>query len=637
MNTLLLGAAILWGCSSGSADTDGGNEPRDGAMGDHDGGVTEGNFLVRGVVTLASASVGQPSAKSGARIRATIDRDHDGQISASEAWSTTSQAQGSYSLSLSLSGSERVVLEFSDEGAASVFRVVEGAPGVELVQNALLSSLSALSCDRGSCGETSQGILVEHLPTDLRGSARLFNPVTEPDAFPGDFNDAEGNLLISGVFASFDFQRAGAKVTTLESPATVHLRMPRDTWGVIVDVEAGSAATVEVPLYAFDEVKGAWVREGTGHLEDGAGVPIPASALPAIHAGTYDGAVVAVGEVHHFSTWNVDWPVSTHGCLQLCLVDAAGNPAAGATVRLRGISYNGSSTAVTVGADGCACLVGMRSEAPGEDLDQDGISGETQRVSLSASAGGKSYDLGEQPMPLANAACGSAGCASLGTIALTAANEKQVSVCTLEGVVRRGATPVEGATALIWDDSTPSDVFEAYCQNPPPICTPGVSTDANGRFSLTWPILDGPSLAAIFDSDSAGGHLSLWGQRTLRGCPVGTTTITLDMGILSVMLSLQLQGQNIDWMPSLSAWTQPSGYLLVSDSAGAPKWVVNLRAGQPIPAPIVYGAAAAALEQTYPSAGSPAPLASGDALTVWFSGTDPSGVTAYASGTLTVP
>jgi len=152
--------------------------------------------------------------------------------------------------------------------------------------------------------------------------------------------------------------------------------------------DADGAYTLDVPLYWFDEVKGTWVRDDNpGHLEDAQGKVIAPSSLPAIHDGSFAGAIYAVGNVTHFSTWNIDWPISTFGCVSGRVLDENGKPAEGATVTVRGVSYTGTSTPMVLGADGHFCLEAMRSEAPGEDLDGNGKAGEKTTVSIRVVAG----------------------------------------------------------------------------------------------------------------------------------------------------------------------------------------------------------------------------------------------------------
>jgi hypothetical protein len=166
--------------------------------------------------------------------------------------------------------------------------------------------------------------VLEGLPEGFGGSAAVFNPVAQADAFPGGFEERDGAMLISGVFASVALtDDSGDPVTTLAAPATVRMAVPTDTWGIIVDMDPGTDR-IEVPLYSFDEEAGTWDADGSGHLVDGDGALIPESDLAAIRALTYSGTVSAEGEVTHFSYWNVDWPVESHGCVSGVVVDSRG-------------------------------------------------------------------------------------------------------------------------------------------------------------------------------------------------------------------------------------------------------------------------------------------------------------------------
>ena len=179
-------------------------------------------------------------------------------------------------------------------------------------------------------------------PPAVSGSATVFNPVTDPEAFPGDFSDRDGNLLLSGVFAAVELlDGSGDPLRQLDKPATLRMRMPRDSWSIVQDITPGNGQ-IDVPLYSFAEVLGTWIREGQAVLEDGNGRTLAEGEIGDIRSGAYAGVVVARGEVQHFSYWNVDWPVTTHACITGIIIDADGKAVRGATVTTRGVTYTGT-------------------------------------------------------------------------------------------------------------------------------------------------------------------------------------------------------------------------------------------------------------------------------------------------------
>ncbi len=320
----------------------------------------QGSLQIAGKV-LADSGAGGTSALPAAEVRVTIDRNANGVVDAGEAVTATSGADGAYSLQLTVTAGETAVVRFSKSGLAPVFRTLRAAPSTSVPVSATLRALDTLTAQGSTLAAANGSVSLAGLPAGATGSARVFNPVTETDAFPGDFSDSAGNRLVSGVFGTFEMRDgSGQKLEQLAAPATLKMRVPRDTWASIVDITSGNSQ-IDVPLYSFREATGEWIRDGAGHLEDGAGVALLPAALASLLDGSYVGAVYAVGQVSHFSTWNVDWPIASHGCVSGRVVDTAGAPVAGATVTVSGVSYTGTSTPVTVGADGRFCVEVMRS------------------------------------------------------------------------------------------------------------------------------------------------------------------------------------------------------------------------------------------------------------------------------------
>jgi hypothetical protein len=619
------------GGSSGSGGTAGSG----GSGGSGGGGAT--NFEITGLVS-AGNSQAAPSPLSDAKITASIDKNKDGTIGAGEQWNTTSDSNGAYTLAVDVAQGDRLVVAFTDAGKASIVRNVEAAPNGKVQLNATLTELEGLECKDGKCNVKDNALLLRNLPAGVTGSAKIFNPVTQTDAFPGEFKDNTGNLLISGVFATFEMEQNGQPLKTLSSPATVQMRMPRDTWNVIVDITTGNSQ-IDVPLYSFDETKGEWVRDGAGWLEDGNGAKIDPATLPSIKNGTYNGVVVAVGEVTHFSTWNVDWPGDTHGCIKVCVTDSAGAAAAGATVSLAGVTYTGTSTPKTAGADGCVCIEGMRSEAAGEDVDNDGTTGETQKVGLRVAHGGKYYDLGVFDMPAANATCGGTGCTDLGVVQLTSAKELSIALCTVNGTVRDiQGNPVANATVYGFDESVPDDAMEAMCfDGTTYLCMIATSTDATGAYAVTMPVLNGATIMGMIGINTPPEQSTYYGQRGLRGCPTGSIDLTLDQGYRTFTLTVSVNGNTISWTPDNLSQRPMNGYVMVSNSSAGPKWMVVTDEGIDLASPVTYGTIPPNASQTFPATGSPAALASGDEIAVWLQGLDDLGRFIWATGTITVP
>ncbi len=211
-----------------------------------------------------------------------------------------------------------------------------------------------------------QSIMLSNVPIELGivgGSGVAFSPTFNPDAFPGDFSSREEGLesmLISGGFASINLLQEGPDGTLLPisqlldengEPVfiTMRFRIDRADWHVIQDdvhyqdlpgyVERPDR--INAPLYFYDEALGDWVLSDTfGWLEDQFG-PIPPESLPAIQSGAYDYDIYMVGEVSHFTWYNLDYP-GRDACVTGRIIDQDGEPVAGATVTIR--SMEGGTT-----------------------------------------------------------------------------------------------------------------------------------------------------------------------------------------------------------------------------------------------------------------------------------------------------
>jgi len=590
--------------------------------------------VVHGVVLEVGTLGAQPSALAGATVRGTIDRNGNGTIEDGEEVSTTTDSDGKYELQMTAEEGDTLVVGFRGDGVAPLYRTILTGPDGDVMLNATLYGFEDLSCEGARCTIDGSALSIEGLPVDFSGSATVFNPVTDPEAFPGDFSDRDGNLLLSGVFADVELlDGSGAPVQQLDKPAMLRMRMPRETWSIIQDITPGNGQ-IDVPLYSFDEVLGTWVREGQGVLEDGDGRTLGESELGDIRSGAYAGVVVARGEVQHFSYWNVDWPVTSHGAITGIIADSKSKPVKGATVTTRGVTYTGTSTPQTTGRAGRFCVEVMRSEGPGEDVDQDGITGETQRVGLRISAGGKVYDGGEYNTPASQGSCGTAGPVDIGTIKLTPDRELHPVVCTVSGTVRSvDGTPVEGAFVGGWDETVDEDVQLSLCsQLPQQFCQFFATTDADGSFTITAVVLDGLSYYAYDSTADESSTVLRWSQGNTRGCPSQPLDIILSEGFRNINLNAAVSGGVISWMPA----EYGAASLYVSGDTDL-KWLIDAGSSN-IGTPVTYGTVPAGAEQAFPAGGSPpAALSSGDTVEIFVSGTGSDGYPYSGIGTAVVP
>jgi len=120
------------------------------------------------------------------------------------------------------------------------------------------------------------------------GNVQVFMSWIDPTAedlterMIGDLSgiDASGKEVILGTFGMLTVQLQGENFEQLQlkegSPATLYFPVPE---------EIREQAPTEIPLWSYDEELGTWIEEGSATLQDG----------------------FYVGEVGHFSSWNVDW------------------------------------------------------------------------------------------------------------------------------------------------------------------------------------------------------------------------------------------------------------------------------------------------------------------------------------------
>ena len=226
----------------------------------------------------------------------------------------------------------------------------------------------------------------------------------------------------------------------------------------------------------------------------------------------------------------------------------------------RGITYTGTTSPKTTDVAGLFCADVMRSEPAGEDIDGDGVTGETHQVEILVYSGGNYYRFGPYSLPETAATCDSGGCYDVGDLVLSEANRIEVSICTFQGkvvysgVAYRGTCPLSAGDPVpnafvwgydeeAWNDQAATDCFVAGT------CTLYDLSDALGDYSLTAPILTGLDLEAWLAATSADPHEVAYymGAVPVRGCPVGTVTLPVDYWSIWVLTAdMQDAGGDVD-------------------------------------------------------------------------------------------
>lgn len=613
---------LLLACSGGG-----------GGGGDTPGGGTgaeriafSGTAMLLDDATVGSSS--SPEAQSGITVTVSSDIDANGSIDTTEQASGTTDNDGNFSITAPVEVGTRAVVSFEEEGYATQLRAVDvnslnDVTGVDVT----LSKLRTLTETGEGWQDSNNTVSVSNVDI-ASGAARAFNPATESDRFPGEFADDQGNMLISGVFAAFDLRDANGRAVravSASNPATVRMKIPRDTWGVLKDEDTSTADVIDVPMYYFDEDTGEWVQEGYGQLEDGEGNTITAAQLATITAATptFSGSVYAVSEATHFSYWNVDYPVDTHACVSGTITDAEGAAVAGASVSISGITYTGTSSTVITDAEGRFCVDVMRNEASGEDLDGDGVTGETQELSLTVRSGTTLYRLAQFQLTSGQGSC-SDGCMTQ-DFQLTDDNQVEIECCnTSGGIYDSEGAAVAGASVFAIDDTLSGDLLGTLC---PGLFSFLTTSAADGSYSLSSELENGLKIYASH-SETVGDYTYYYiGQRNLTTCTSGDVDITTELLYCagSTPLYVTVNGQQINWAPAVSV-----NWLFVADNLGAGiKWMVYSETG--FTPPVTFGALPSGATEQTAASGS---LAVTDSVTVSsiFNDTG-SGAQCYNSGT----
>ena len=596
-----LGLMPLLGCSDGSGGGNGGD-----------------TVNVTGQLFLSSSGQGVDPA-DGARVTASLDRDGNGSIEASERASGLADEDGRYSLKAPAEAGKTTVVAFEEDGYATLIRTVKVESLADITLDGTLSKMDELLCENGRCRDEAGTVSVSGIDV-ASGYAKVFNPVADADRFPGSFSDNQGNMLVSAVFGAFELKNeSGDLIEELQpgQPATITMRVPRDTWEVIVDIMPGDGR-VTVPMFYFDETSGDWVMEGTGQIQDAGGAPIAEADLASIRDGSFSGALFAQAEVTHFSYWNVDWPLEDNTCMGGVLLDEEDNPVRGATGTLRGVNFTGFSPPFTTRDDGSFCVNARRSEKPGEDLDGNGTSGETLSVLLTFQNGGKTYRFGQTAVTTDSATCPS-GCTVIEELKLVPTNEVQPEICSVSGTVRKEGAPVANAFVFAEDELLDPDLAQTVCGA---TCAPAVSTDSSGQFEVS------NAYATLLEVNAAVSELDGLGsffyesRRSFLTCPSEPIDLNLELGFCLVPLpeiNYDDGTGQITWDPPVDA----QALLVVSPIARLLRWSVYSDTG--FDSPVVYGQVPAGAQQQWPLSGSPEPITSGDLITL----TPPNGLIEY--------
>ena len=533
-------------------------------------------FDVSGQVRLADGL-----SPRGTRVSLQVDLDRDGEFASYETVSATADGDGAYTVSYELDpfdvdlefiayvsqvvadyeargfdslldqGPLPGVLTFEREGYSTTVRRFStnyASPSLD----AVLAPLQEVQCTTDGCQAANGSVMISGFPGGTgidRGYAQAYDPRLDTPRFPGSFSDSDDNLLISSGFAEIDFRdEDGNRVESFTSPLSVRFEAKPDSWPSFIDLEPGTGR-IEVPMYSFDADIAQWVSEQDGELQGRDGTAIDEDELPSIVARDYTGTVFVAFETSHFSTWNCDRPVETRTCVKGRLVDESGTPLPGVQVDLQGVSYTGTNGTITTGADGWFANDVMKSEGPDEDVDSNGVVGETFTARVIAGAGAGVF-VGEpfETSTLQRSASGrgvpncqssSCNCPTLGDVTT---NFEPPRLCEVtvsvefsgetfigdEGPLAAGDAVV-GATVrgeITGGVTPPSAATAGLCANEQ--CDSG-TVDANGSITFMVPVIGSApqiQLQASYETLEGDDLHYYSGSATIDGCAPGESSVT---------------------------------------------------------------------------------------------------------------
>lgn len=404
---------------------------------------------------------------------------------------TTTDSNGHFVLE-NVTPTERAIVSFRKNAYArsSVpLEIFEGVENTVLQRLALIDHMLYFEASDGYNFEDDSALKLEFPSNNIVDSSgkiydgsvvvevTVFDLVSDVDsgneifAAPGDFTAVNG-VGEDKVLESFGMVQVNMMTPTGEelqlgsTPSLV--RLPVQNLGI------APAVGDEIPAWSYDEALGKWAEETVGTVAE------------------FNGELVWEFEAPHFSTWNCDRPISTHGCLTGVVTDVQGTPRSGATVRAVGITYISTTTART-DQDGSFCL--------------EVKNGETVWAEISYTLAGQTATQRTDPVtvPGGTASCsiGSQSCVDLGELPV------DIQTC-ISGVVV---------------DASNSGLADMQVVSP----NGGVATTASdGSFCLTVPVFQSTDIFVLTEIDEIGYQpVRLYAQPGLPDCQGGCSNVAI--------------------------------------------------------------------------------------------------------------
>ncbi len=292
-------------------------------------------------------------------------------------------------------------------------------------------------------------------------------------ATPGDFSaiDIAGSPQQLESFGMFTVDLADADGNP------INLDPAGDGAPVVMPIQGtGPQVGEQISAWAYDETVGKWVEEATGIVVE-----------------LDDGSLAWEFTASHFSSWNCDRPIQTHGCVSGTVTDSNGNARKGATIKAVGLTYTSTTTARS-GNSGEFCL--------------EVKNGETVRMEITYSVGGQVASQTTNPVtiPAGQASCSIQGspCVDVGVIPV------DIMSCLSGFVIDQQNQPVPAANVASPQGGQ-------------------TTTDASGNFCLAVPVFQPTQAYVIMPADAGVGFqpVQTFTQPARPDCQNGCANIVI--------------------------------------------------------------------------------------------------------------
>lgn len=422
---VLAAAGLLALPACGGPSYDGGTDPNDGMgnstpnPGDDDDDDDDVNTVQTALTGVVRDATGQPV--SGATVQAAGE-------------TATTNQDGRFFIA-DMVPSERVSVNVSKSGFAknsTPLEILEEIENMVLVTLAEVDYENSFDASEGHTFEIEIGGPTVALPADgfVDADGDAYTGTVNVEAtfydLESDWSDLEAGNEINATPGDFTAIDGNGEFQTLESFGMFQVNLT-DADGNEVNLATASSAPVvlplqsltadayavgdTIPMWHYDELEGRWMEEAVGTVID------------------VDGVLSVEFDAPHFSTWNCDQPLPSHGCVTGSINTSDGQDRSGATVRAIGITYISTTTART-NQNGDFCL--------------EVKNGEQVWLEISYSVGGQMATTRTQPVtiPSGQGTCtqgGGTNCVDIGEVNM------EIMTCLSGIVVTSQGQPVANA------------------------------------------------------------------------------------------------------------------------------------------------------------------------------------------------